>query len=86
MNEKLKSKLTSLDDLINHQYDELGSSKRDKFEEGFTAFKIEQIKNFEDLIEFEHGKIGFESRIKYEKNANLFINNEMIKVAKSTKK
>jgi DNA-binding XRE family transcriptional regulator len=32
--------LTSLDDLISQEYGEIGSSKRDEFEEVFEAFKI----------------------------------------------
>mgnify|MGYP000433276376 CR=1 FL=1 len=40
MSKNLNPKLTSLDDLINQQYGEIGSNKRDEFEEGFEAFKI----------------------------------------------
>ena len=40
MSKHLNPKLTSLDDLINQQYGEIGSNKRDEFEEGFEAFKI----------------------------------------------
>jgi HTH-type transcriptional regulator/antitoxin HipB len=40
MSKNLNPKLTSLDDLINQNYGEIGSSKRDEFEEGFEAFKI----------------------------------------------
>jgi DNA-binding XRE family transcriptional regulator len=40
MSKNLNPKLTSLDDLINQQHGEIGSNKRDEFEEGFEAFKI----------------------------------------------
>ncbi len=40
MSKNLNPKLTSLDDLINQQFGEIGSNKRDEFEEGFEAFKI----------------------------------------------
>ena len=40
MSKNLNPKLTSLDDLIDQNYGEIGSSKRDEFEEGFEAFKI----------------------------------------------
>jgi hypothetical protein len=84
MTKKLNPKLTSLDDLIQKEYGEIGSNKRDEFEEDFEIFKIGLIKNFEDLIEFEYGKIGSESRLEYEKSAHLFIKNEIIKNAKSS--
>jgi hypothetical protein len=35
MSKNLNPKLTSLDDLIDQNYGEIGSSKRDEFEEGF---------------------------------------------------
>lgn len=40
MSKNLNPKLTSLDDLIDQNYGEIGSSKRDEFDEGFEAFKI----------------------------------------------
>ncbi len=40
MSKKINTKLTSLDDLLNHEYGVIGSNKRNEFEEGFEAFKI----------------------------------------------
>lgn len=65
-------------------YGKKGTERRDELERNFEIFKIGLIKNFEDLIEFEYGKIGSESRLKYEKSADLFIKNEIIKIAKSS--
>jgi len=36
----MKSKLKSLDEFIDEQYGKRGTSKREKFEEGFEAFKL----------------------------------------------
>ncbi len=36
----MKSKLKSLDEFIDEQYGKRGTSKREKFEEGFEAFKF----------------------------------------------
>lgn len=40
------------------------------------------VKNFDELIECEHGKPGTESRNKYEEQAQMFIEDEMLKAAK----
>ena len=37
---KRKSNLKSLDELIEEQYGKLGTPKRDKFENGYEAFKL----------------------------------------------
>lgn len=40
------------------------------------------VKTFDQLIEFEHGKIGAERRNKYEKEAQVFIESEILKEAR----
>ncbi len=40
MSSNVNPKLTSIDELIKNQYGDIGSTKRDEFEEGFEAFKI----------------------------------------------
>jgi DNA-binding XRE family transcriptional regulator len=40
MSANVNPKLTSIDELIKNQYGDIGSTKRDEFEEGFEAFKI----------------------------------------------
>jgi HTH-type transcriptional regulator/antitoxin HipB len=37
---KENKNLTSFEDHLNQQYGEIGTSERDKFEEGFEAFKL----------------------------------------------
>lgn len=43
--------------------------------------QYKKIKNFDQLIELEHGEIGMESRAKYEVDAQIFVINEMLKIA-----
>ncbi|MEN9978565.1 MAG: hypothetical protein RLZZ569_1190 [Bacteroidota bacterium] len=40
MSKNSVNKLTSIDSLIQQQFGELGTQKREEFEEGFEAFKI----------------------------------------------
>jgi hypothetical protein len=40
MSTNVNPKLTSIDALIKNQYGDIGTTKRDEFEEGFEAFKI----------------------------------------------
>ena len=40
MQEKEKNNLTSWDDHLDNKYGQVGTSTRDKFEEGFESFKI----------------------------------------------
>lgn len=40
MSKNSANKLTSIDSLIQQQFGELGTQKREEFEEGFEAFKI----------------------------------------------
>lgn len=40
MSKKSLNNLTSIDTLIQHQFGEIGTQKRDEFEEGFESFKI----------------------------------------------
>ena len=40
MSVNVNPKLTSINELIKNQYGDIGSTKRDEFEEGFEAFKI----------------------------------------------
>jgi len=40
MSKNKVNKLTSIDSLIQQQFGELGTQKREEFEEGFEAFKI----------------------------------------------
>ena len=40
MSANVNPKLTSIDELIKNQYGDIGSTKRDEFEEGFEAFKL----------------------------------------------
>ena len=55
---KTKNKnLTSLDEFVEYKYGKLGSSKREKFERGFEAFKIgfliEEARNKRGLTQEE---------------------------------
>ena len=38
---KRKNNLKTLDEFVIEQYGEIGTAKRDKFEKGYEAFKIE---------------------------------------------